>query len=158
MCVKQRIFFTFDILTRCSYSTNARRPNSFLTEVVYTAVRLFPWRDMAFFTTYVERGEDLALRKVGVRHTSFFLRSRFVKCKHLTCSLLQLPTRHKTGLCVACTVRVWETNGVSSLRSSDVKHFLSSAVSAPLMEVENVDVWVWPSLLLRTKHRSSTGI
>jgi hypothetical protein len=58
------------------------------------------------------------------------------------CSLLQLPTKHKIGLCVAFTVRVWETNGVSSLRSSYIQRFLSSAVSPPLMAVE---MWMFGS-------------
>jgi len=52
------------------------------------------------------------------------------------------PKKRKIGLCVACTVRVWETNGISSLRSSYVQRFLSSAVSAPLMEVE---MWIFGS-------------
>lgn len=46
------------------------------------------------------------------------------------------PKKRKMGLCVACTVRVWETDGVSNLRSSYVQRFLSSAVSPPLMAAE----------------------
>lgn len=103
----------------------------FLTEIFYTAVRIFFLRHM--WNVGKSWPSEMWVHNIPVSFCA--VASLDVKILSVLCYNCR-PKKRKIGLCVACTVRVWETDVVSSLRSSYVQRFLSSVVSTPLMAVE----------------------